>query len=62
MTPTSAGSKSGSPIAGSWFSMVYLGYNGLFNIIKVIKILQGKYFKLKNSYISKFKKSKNWRF
>ena len=27
-TPGTAGSKSGSPIAGAWFALVYNGYNG----------------------------------
>ena len=44
MTPSSAGSKSGSPIAGSWFSMVYLGYNGFLKYNKSYKDIAGKIF------------------
>jgi len=28
LTPNAMGSRSGAPIAGAWFAMVYLGYNG----------------------------------
>ena len=28
LTPNAMGSRSGSPIAGAWFAMVYIGYNG----------------------------------
>lgn len=28
LTPNALGSRSGAPIAGAWFGMVYLGYNG----------------------------------
>lgn len=28
LTPNAMGSRSGAPIAGAWFAMVYIGYNG----------------------------------